>query len=400
VRRKSLKNRISWIVLNQSQSLAFQEMLGHLARRLGPCLLMTGNPFVSRITEMKVVKGPSYDRSGFASRVFSWGKFLAFAAGRTIHINRRFFLLVTTNPPLLTHLALVLNLLKGCPFGMLVWDIYPEHVVRSGLAGERNPLIRAWQALNRAALARASLIVTLSDQMADAISAPIPAIRPRIAVVPNFANTAKIEPIPKAGNPFAGEHGLIGKTLVLYSGNMGATHGLDGLLAAANRLRDRGEIVFLFIGDGLGKKSLVDRAKRLCLKNVVFLPMQPVERLRHTLTVGDIAVVAQAPGTEHLSLPSKTYPLMAAGCAILAITDQRSDLATLVVENNIGAVVDHDPERIYSSLSRLVDDPETLGQMKRRSREIAVSNFDACVVERRWEELLRPLVPQVPEANR
>ena len=385
----------AWIVLNQSQSAAFQGLIEQLALRLGPCVLMTGSPFPVKSDVIDVVPAPAYNRAGLASRVLSWIRYLAFVARRTSQERGRPFLLVTTNPPFLPQLALALNRLKGWSFGVLIWDIYPEHLVRSGILGDRNLAVRSWHRLNRAALERASLVVTLSDRMAETIALRAPKIRAQIAVIPNFADTEKIQPLPKDKNPFAAEHDLVGKTVVLYSGNMGATHGLDGVVAAAGMLRDRNDISFVFIGDGLGKNALVEHSNQLGLKNVTFLPMQPEERLPHSLTVGDIALVAQAPGSEHLSLPSKTYSFMAAGCAILAITDEQSDLASLVTKYAIGEVTNGDPATIASCLTRLIGNAQRLAEMRRKSRELAVTAFDVGVVERRWGDLLHSLIPQI-----
>lgn len=383
--------KISWIVLNQSQSQVFTAMIERLARQIGPCLLIAGSPLQVNSSLVNLTQGPVYKRSGKCSRVFSWLRFLSFAASKTVLMNGRPFLLVTTNPPFLAQLALFLFYLKGWSFGVLVWDIYPEHLVSSGILGKRNLAIRAWHAVNRTTLQRASLIVTLSNRMADVVEANSPVLRGRVAVVPNFADATQIVPLPKTKNPFAADHGLVGKTVVLYSGNMGATHGLECTVSAAGLLANRKDICFVFIGDGFGKAAMVQHATRLGLKNVIFLPMQPEERLRYSLPVGDIAIVSQSPGSEHLSLPSKTYSFLAAGCAILAITDQSGDLASLVTENAIGEVINGDPVNIADCLTRLIDDGEELAAMRRRSRELAVTTFDVGVVERRWEELLKPL---------
>src|SRR2546421_8015410 len=43
---------------------------------------------------------------------------------------------------------------------------------------------------------------------------------------------------------FRAEHGLTGKFVVMYSGNHSPCHPLDTLLAAAERLKGRGDIAF------------------------------------------------------------------------------------------------------------------------------------------------------------
>ena len=50
----------------------------------------------------------------------------------------------------------------------------------------------------------------------------------------------------------------------MYSGNLGLAHCFDEFLEAARRLRDRPDIVFLFVGDGprLAEVRDAQRARR------------------------------------------------------------------------------------------------------------------------------------------
>ena len=72
--------------------------------------------------------------------------------------------------------------------------------------------------------------------------------RPSIVVVPTWVDAEQIKPLPKEQNWFAVQHGQMGKLTVLYSGNLGLSHGLDTVVAAARELGSRPDVHFMIIG--------------------------------------------------------------------------------------------------------------------------------------------------------
>ena len=67
-----------------------------------------------------------------------------------------------------------------------------------------------------------------------------------------------------SGNPLRESLGLDDTFVAMYSGNLGLAHSFDEFLEAARRLRDRADIVFLFVGDGprLAEVRAAQRARR------------------------------------------------------------------------------------------------------------------------------------------
>lgn len=56
---------------------------------------------------------------------------------------------------------------------------------------------------------------------------------------------------------------------------MGRAHEFSTILEAAHLVRSNQQIVFLFVGDGNQKQSILGRVRELGLDNVVFQPYQP-----------------------------------------------------------------------------------------------------------------------------
>jgi colanic acid biosynthesis glycosyl transferase WcaI len=274
----------------------------------------------------------------------------------------------------------------------LIWDLYPDHVVAAGLAGRVNPVVAAWRRLNRASLRAAVTVITVGERMAQRIAAqarPGSASAAEVVVIPNWADTDSIRPLQKHLNDFAVEYGEVGKVTVMYSGNLGRSHSLAGLLEAAARMRDLPEVSFLVVGGGAGHQEIQREVGRRGLENLRVLPWQPWDRLRLSLATADIALVSQAVATGELSVPSRTYSFMAAGCALVALTDDESDLAALVKRGGVGLVCPpDDAEALERCLRSLAQDADLLRTCRTRARQLAEQRYSLDAAVARFEEAL------------
>jgi glycosyltransferase involved in cell wall biosynthesis len=276
-----------------------------------------------------------------------------------------------------------------------VWDLYPHTLVRAEMLRARGWPARLWTALNRRAFLAAELVITLGDRMQEIVREEIGAAanQAKVEIIPNWADTESIRPLIKATNPFAVTHHQQERVTVLYSGNLGAAHGVQDLVAASAHLAKDDRVAFMIIGDGLGRPEVEDAISADGAGSVTLLDYQPWEMLPYSLSTGDIAVVSQTPGTEDYSFPSKLYSSLAAGSAILAITDEDTDLGCLVSDMDVGVVAPAgDPEAIAGAIRALLDDPPRLQRMRENARRVAEDRFSTSVVRRRFEETLLPLI--------
>ncbi len=391
--------RVSWMVVNQSQSPAFEAMMAEIARELGPCRLLTGMPHGTDTASLDVRRGPAYDRRSTARRLASWARFAVRAVRELALVRRGALVLVTTNPPVLQHLAWMASRARGFRYVVLLWDLYPDHLVKIGWFGASHPVVRAWRALNRAALGRAAAVVAIGDSMARAAIDGLGAgSAVQVKVIPNWADTDAVRPREKRDNHFALQHGQVGKVTVLYSGNLGATHGVGVIPAIAERLREDSRVGFLVIGQGFGRDALEADIARRGLTNVALVDYQPWSVVPLSLATGEIAVVAQASGSESLSVPSKAYSALAAGSAILALTSPGSDLATLVKRHEVGAVCDpQDPVAAARAIAALLDDPDRLASCRNNARAAAEQYFSIPAVRTQWITTLRAVMGTLGE---
>ena len=383
-----LRGRLSWVVSAQAHYAAFERMLDELSERFQPGCLLAGKRTGRRNRSLKVIYGPRYVRSSLRQRAASWLQFTGFSVVWLTRLTPR-FVLVVTNPPIMPHVVWALSRARPFRFALLVWDIYPKALVDVGLLSDRHPLVALWHWANRWAYRSAVFVATLSAEMAEALvedGCP----REKIVVTPNWTDVEAIRPIPGERNKFRKEHGLVGKFVVMYSGNVGAGHALDGLVEAADLLRDDGRFAFVIIGRGLGLASLRQEVERRSLSSFLFLDPLPEEEFADAIAAADLAVVSQRPGAEAMSMPSKTYTAMAAGDAILALTKKTSSLGRLVSSEGIGVVCNPtDGEEIAETLLRLADNPEIVAEMGARARRLAEERYSVDAAVRKFEELFR-----------
>lgn len=297
---------------------------------------------------------------------------------------------MVTNPfaPLLAGL---LRRWQQRPFALLEWDIYPQILAPMGLAGPRHPLYRLWFQAHAHALRRASLVITLGEEMAGVLRAMVGDAPLPLAVIPNWTDTEWLRPLPRPENPFFQAQGWPAEDLlVLYSGNLGATHAIETILAVAERLRARPGIRFVLIGEG-SKRALVEAAIATGrLPNLHLLPYQPLDQLPYTLPAADVGIVTLGDGYEGLSMPSKTYDLLAAGNAILGISRAPNDLAATLASHRLGAnFAPDDPAGIAAWLETLAGDRAQLAAMQQAARQAAEQQYSAAICPARLTAAVR-----------
>ena len=215
--------------------------------------------------------------------------------------------------------AYLLTLFLKNKYTLLIWDVYPD-TLKSYNISENNILYRLWQKLNRKIFPGAHRLFTIGSRMADLLSKYVD--RDKIIVIPLWTGLTDAKPIPKKENKFAIKHSLVDKFVVQYSGNIGYTHNLEVLIEAAKELKDYKSVEFLIIGRGKRKKDIKQLIENYNLDNCQMLPFQPDDVLPYSLACADLGVVVLDEKTSKVSIPSKTYNLMAVGVPLLCIASE------------------------------------------------------------------------------
>jgi colanic acid biosynthesis glycosyl transferase WcaI len=196
-----------------------------------------------------------------------------------------------------------------------IQDVFPDAAIDTGAITNRW-VIGAARLLERMSYRSAAAITVLSDDLGDNVAAKLPASRAsKVHVIPNFVDTDVIRPGDRL-TPYRAELGIGDEPVVLYAGNVGFSQSLDLVIAAAQQLP---AVTFLINGDGAARSSLEAAAE--LLPNVRFAGYIKPDRLCELLATGDVHVVPLKAGLGRVSVPSKTYSIMAAGRPVVAAID-------------------------------------------------------------------------------
>ena len=338
------------------------------------------------------------DKRNLPARAVAFGGFTALATFEGIVSGVAPDVVLAMSPPLTLGLAgWAVATTRRVPFVFNIQDVFPDVAVELGLlTGRRSIAAASW--LERVSYRRADAVTVLSDDLADNVRAKItrglapPAAASQAAkvrVIPNFIDTAWITPGPPE-NAYRAEHGLTGKRVVMYAGNVGLSQSLDLVLDAATALRHETDVAFVINGGGAARPDLERRARGL--ENLHFVDMQPKSRLPEVLAAGDVHVVPLKRGLAWSSVPSKLYSILAAGRPLVASVDPGTEVERTIERAGAGlSVPPDDPEAFTKALRRLLDDPEGAAAMGRSGRSFVESWASPAAVGAAYEALFTEL---------
>lgn len=313
-------------------------------------------------------RGTTFSPRSFAGRATNYVTYFLSALWIAVRLPRQDVTVALTDPPIIGLAALAARPQRGMVF--FCQDIFPE--VAGLLEDFRSPLVNhLLDRLNRFLLRRAVRVVALGDTMASRLIHGKGADAAKMTVIHNWADTQAIVPSAK-DNPFARKHGLHDRFVVLHAGNIGLSQNLDMVIDAAAALKSRADIVFVFIGDGNRRLALLAAARERHLDNVKFLPFQPRDQLRWTYASSDVCLVSLKPGLAGYIVPSKLYPILAAGRPYIAAVESVSEVAAVTERHRCGVLVDAgDASALASAIVRLADAKQECEAMGARARVAA-----------------------------
>jgi glycosyltransferase involved in cell wall biosynthesis len=329
-----------------------------------------------------------FSKASLLSRAVGLASYSLLAGWAAFRHDRPDVIVAETDPPLLGALGALLKRWHGCRFLFYLQDLYPE--VGLALKRFRPGLLTAvlYQA-GQAAFHAADRVVVLGEDMRRRV------LRrgvqgKKIAVVANWVDTRTVSPLPVA-RTLRAAWGLNGRFVVMYSGNLGLSQNLQGVLAAARTLR-QDPVEFVLVGDGAARADLEARAREWSLENVRFLPYQPKERLSESLGAADLHVLPLHRGLAGYIVPSKLYGILAAGKPYVAAVDADSDAARIARDSGSGLVVEPDSaDALVGAIRWCLRHPDELAAMGRRGRDFAQSHCDRTVAVERFGRILRTL---------
>lgn len=284
-------------------------------------------------------------------------------------------LVITTNPPFVGVLGWIVSRVFRRPYLLIVYDVFPEFAISLGVVSAESRLAELWRRTTRLILCEAAATVVIGRDMKKLIEEKMPAhLRHRIVMIPNWSDERRVHPVPAAANGFRQEHVGEGRFVVQYAGRLGEKHTLEPLIDAARRLREA-NVLFQFVGEGAKKRKLEELVEAHGLRNVQFLPYQPMRRLAEMLSAADLSVVCLEQGHTGVSVPSKAYGVLASGTPIIGILDPAGEIGQMITETGCGVLVEPEGARIAEAVRELMVDAPRRTAMSEAGRTAFLEHY-------------------------
>ncbi len=329
--------------------------------------------------------GTRFDKQRFAGRATNYMTYFASACWAGLRLDRPDVVVALTDPPIIGLAAWLAGLRFRAPLVMAFKDLFPE--VAALLEDFHSDTVNAaLQAVNRFLVRRAAVNVALGEMMRRRLIDDKGAPAERTVIIPDWADTTAIAPGDKR-NPFALEHGLADRFVVMHSGNMGLSQSLETIVEAAALLRDHEDIQVVFQGGGVKQPDLEAQARTLGLTNVTFLPFAPTEQLGASFASADVFVVSLQRGLAGYIVPSKLYGILASGRPYVAAVEEDCEVAALTRRFDCGPVVaPGDARALADAILGFYRDRERARRCGENARRAGLS-FDRRAQVARYAEL-------------
>jgi colanic acid biosynthesis glycosyl transferase WcaI len=283
--------------------------------------------------------------------------------------------ILTTSPSLPVCIpTTLLGWLYGCPVVLNLQDILPEAAIHVGLL-KNKLLIKVFTALEKFAYRSATKISVISDGFIENLLAKNVEAN-KLLQIPNWVDTNFIRPLPKDNNAFRIAHNLNGKFVILYSGNIALTQGLETVVKTASVLRHIPDIAFVIVGEASCLQRLQQECQKCGADNVLLLPFQPREHLPEMLAAADIGLVVQKKNVISFNMPSKIQVLLASGRALVASVPENGTAARAIRQSGGGIIVPpEDPDALAQAILDLYQHPNKVQTLGYNSRQYATEQY-------------------------
>jgi glycosyltransferase involved in cell wall biosynthesis len=342
----------------------------------------------------------TYNRS-YLGRMWAFFGFTLSATTAAL-MTRRPDVVIVTSPPLITVIPGWIAARwreRSVPWIFEVRDLWPESAVTTGVLAPDAWITRLLYAIERWACRHCDLVNVLTPAFRDDIVGRGLASPEKITLVPNGVDVNRFVPRTD-GAETRRALGWGDRCVALYAGAHGRANALGQLVAVAERLRHRPDILIATVGDGPERVRWQAEARRQRLDNIVFQGSVPSEEIPDVVAACDIGVaVLQSNPTFRTVYPNKVFDYMA--CAkpvVLAIDGAARRLVCDEAQAGRYAPAE-DPDALAAAIVALTEDRPERDRLGRNGRAWVVANASREMLATRYLDILHRLALAGPGAS-
>ncbi len=310
-----------------------------------------------------------------------------------VEIGKGEDVLVVSAPPSLPFGTALAAKMRRAAYSLIIQDKYPEILIAVGKSKPGSIFIKILNGLNRRLYDGAEKIIVVGRDMKQLVLSQMSGGAKnhgaKISVIQNWAALEEVMPQPRNENSLLDELRLKEKFVFLYAGNMGHPQDLESIVECADELKTDGRFHFLFIGAGVKRKWLEREVHGKSLVNVTILAPRPRGEQTAFLNACDVGLVPLVRRMCGVAMPSRTYNFLAAGKPILALTDEKSEVATVIEEDRVGWFVPpHEPKQLLKMIYQIYDERDGIREMGIRARQSALNKYSVEVAVEKFKKVL------------
>lgn len=284
--------------------------------------------------------------------------------------------------------AALLSSVYNCPLVLNLQDILPDAAVHTGMISN-SKVIKILRWLEKFAYKTSDKIAVIADGFTENIvKKGVP--RDKIVEIPNWADIDFIKPLPTDASYFRHIYKLQNKFVVLYSGNIALTQGLETVIDAAEHLQHIPEIAVVIVGEtsALEKLEKYCQEKNIDRNNIHLIPFQPQNKLPEMLAAADVGLVVQKKNVLDFNMPSKIPVLLASGRTIIGSVPKTGTAISAIRKSGGGIITEaEDSQKLAQAIIKLYKDQEITKKLGKQGRDYAEQHYSFESSLDRYEQL-------------
>lgn len=302
------------------------------------------------------VRVPEYTKSNIVSRVKNILVYFFNASLASTKLGKQDIVFAVSQPPILggvlgiwgkifTKAGLIYN----------IQDFNPEQTMAVKYT-KYGLLHKIMMTVDKYSCRRSDLVITVGRDMQQTLIDRFKNKNvPNNIVINNWTDENEVYPLDKSNSrvvEFKKKYGLENKFVIMYSGNIGLYYDLNNIIKIFAKYKDNNDVVFVFVGEGAVKESLINYTQSNDINNIVFIPYQNKEDLIYSLNSADVHLVTNAKGIKGISVPSKIYGVMSANIPVIGILEEGSEAWQIINDSNCGVLANTGD---YTEIESVID---------------------------------------------